>query len=78
VQRSIVRVVMPLPDGALPDAAVAMLRAESGHRRIFERLPSALWNTLAPTAVADRLSRGVRSAFDPHRLLNPGILGEPA
>jgi hypothetical protein len=22
------------------------------------------------------LSRGVRAAFDPHRLLNPGILGD--
>jgi len=39
-------------------------------------LPSAVWPSLAPTAVADRLSRGVRAAFDPYWLLNPGILGE--
>jgi FAD/FMN-containing dehydrogenase len=26
----------------------------------------------------DPLSVGVRNAFDPDRILNPGILGEPA
>ena len=44
--------------------------------RIFERLPGPLWNVLAPTPANDHLSRGVRSAYDPHRLLNPGILGD--
>ena len=43
--------------------------------RIFERLPATLWPALAPTRRRrDRLSRGVRAAFDPHRLLNPGHL----
>jgi glycolate oxidase FAD binding subunit len=78
VQRSIVRVVMPLQDGALSEAGVAALRGESRDTRVFERLPASMWTSVAPTAVADRLSRGVRTAFDPHRLLNPGILGEPA
>jgi FAD/FMN-containing dehydrogenase len=31
-----------------------------------------------PAAAADPLSVGVRNAFDPDRLLNPGILGELA
>jgi glycolate oxidase FAD binding subunit len=74
--RSIARVVLPHHDGAHPDSAVAALRAPGPYVRIFERLPSAVWPSLAPTAVADRLSRGVRAAFDPYWLLNPGILGE--
>lgn len=45
---------------------------------VAERLPAALWPALAPSRVTDRLSLGVRQAFDPEHLLNPGILGEPA
>ena len=78
VQRSVVRVVIPLHDGGLPEAGIVTLRGESRDTRIFERLPASMWANLAPTPVADRLSRGVRAAFDPHRVLNPGILGEPA
>jgi hypothetical protein len=44
--------------------------------RIFERLPAPLWAVLAPSPANDRLSRGVRSAYDPHRILNAGILGD--
>jgi glycolate oxidase FAD binding subunit len=77
VLRSVARVYVPHVNGALADSAVGALRSESRDTRIFERLPAALWPTLAPTAVSDRLSRGVRSAFDPYRVLNPGILGEP-
>ena len=44
--------------------------------RIFERLPAPLWPVLAPSPANDRLSRGVRSAYDPHRILNAGILGD--
>ncbi len=73
--RSIARVVLPHHEGVLPDSAVATLSTPGSHVRIFERLPAALWPLLAPTAVANRLSRGVRTAFDPHCLLNPGILG---
>jgi glycolate oxidase FAD binding subunit len=74
--RSIARVVLPHREGTLPDSVVAALRAPGPHVSIFERLPAAVWPLLAPTAVADPLSRGVRAAFDPHWLLNPGILGE--
>ena len=76
VLRSVARVVVPNEDGTLPAAAADALGAASRDIRIFERLPAALWSSLAPTPVADRLSRGIRTAFDPHRLLNPGILGE--
>ncbi|HEU4628240.1 MAG TPA: FAD-binding protein, partial [Gemmatimonadaceae bacterium] len=80
VARGVVRVVL---DGApgLADARLVDLlgaRPRDGVVRIFERLPAPLWPVLAPSAVDDRLSRRVRDAFDPHRLLNPGILGEAA
>jgi len=42
--------------------------------RIAETLPTHAWSVL-PSPVMDRLSRGVRAAFDPHRVLNPGIMG---
>lgn len=42
---------------------------------IFENLPEPLWTKLAPSAISDRVSRGVRAAFDPLGILNPGILG---
>ena len=45
---------------------------------VVERLPAALWPALVPAAAADPLSVGVRHAFDPDRLLNPGIFGELA
>jgi glycolate oxidase FAD binding subunit len=76
VLRSSVRVVLPHNEGGPADGALELLRAGSRETRIFERLPARLWTSLAPSAVNDRLSRGVRAAFDPHRLLNPGILGE--
>jgi glycolate oxidase FAD binding subunit len=45
---------------------------------IVERLPAPLWPALVAPAVVDPLSAGVRNAFDPDHVLNPGILGEPA
>lgn len=42
--------------------------------RIAETLPAHAWSVL-PSAVMDHLSRGVRAAFDPHHVLNPGIMG---
>lgn len=44
--------------------------------QIFEKLPANLWESLAPSAVSDPLSRGIRKAYDPHNLLNPGLLGD--
>lgn len=75
--RGVARVVL---SQAVDEEALAALlgaRPPAGVTRIFERLPAPLWPRLAPTAADDRLSRGVRTAFDPERLLNPGILGEP-
>jgi glycolate oxidase FAD binding subunit len=42
-------------------------------QRVFERLPANSWTEVPPPA-NDALTRRVREAFDPARLLNPGIL----
>jgi FAD/FMN-containing dehydrogenase len=76
VMPSTARVVIPHVDGAIPPDALAILEAGGRDTRIFERLPAGLWASLAPTAATNRLARGVRAAFDPDLVLNPGILGE--
>jgi glycolate oxidase FAD binding subunit len=43
---------------------------------IYEKLPAELWSELSPTVVNDRISRGIKQAFDPENILNPGILGQ--
>lgn len=43
---------------------------------IFEKLPADVWADVSPSVVADPLSRGIRKAYDPHGILNPGILGD--
>jgi glycolate dehydrogenase FAD-binding subunit len=45
--------------------------------RIGESLPDHVWSVL-PSGAMDRLSRGIRAAFDPPGVLNPGILGASA
>ena len=43
---------------------------------IFEKLPADVWSQVSPSVVADPLSRGIKRAYDPHNILNPGILGD--
>ncbi|MFN2636387.1 MAG: FAD-binding oxidoreductase [Gemmatimonadaceae bacterium] len=43
---------------------------------VFEKLPAEVWPIVAPSVVANPLSRGIKKAYDPHRILNPGILGD--
>jgi glycolate oxidase FAD binding subunit len=61
-----------------PESAAALERAledRSRVTRIAERLPATAW-ALCPSSTADRISSGIKRAFDPHGVLNPGILGE--
>ena len=74
--RGVVRVVLPLDDGPSDASLRAALEIPFDGTRIYERLPAALWPALAPTAMHGPLDRGVKAAFDPHHLLNPGIFGE--
>jgi FAD/FMN-containing dehydrogenase len=69
----VVRVIIPSTDTPALERALWATRVDA---RIFERLPVALWPTLAPSPTADPLSRRIKQSFDPHHLLNPGILGE--
>ena len=84
VGRGIVRFVLPGAEGfGMPRTSGRGVAVDAPPpRRIVERLPSALWATLGREWTTPRandvLSRRVRDAFDPHRLLNPGILGEDA
>ena len=73
VGRGVVRCVIGAGDDGALERLLAALPA--GVTRIPERLPAASWSRFAP-ASGDRLSRGVRDAFDPDRLLNRGLLGE--
>jgi glycolate oxidase FAD binding subunit len=76
LQRSVARVILPNGASGLAAGAGDALRSITREVRILERLPVSEWQPLAPSAVIDKLSQGVRRAFDPDRLLNPGILGE--
>ena len=42
---------------------------------IFEKLPADVWAQASPSVVSDPLSKGIKKAYDPLNILNPGILG---
>jgi glycolate oxidase FAD binding subunit len=65
-------------DGAAAIDASADFRREGpdSSEVIFEKLPPEMWRTVSPTVVEDALSRGIKRAYDPHNILNPGILGD--
>jgi hypothetical protein len=64
-----------LPGEPRPAAIETMSSPHASDTVIFETLPPALWTRFSPTAIADRVSQGIKSAFDPLGILNPGILG---
>ncbi len=43
---------------------------------IFEKLRPDVWGEVAPSVVSDPLSQRIKRAYDPHNILNPGILGD--
>jgi glycolate oxidase FAD binding subunit len=83
VGRGVVRIILPGDTGfGLPSFGAAPSAGGGGPAPslVVERLPAGLWPTLgarlAPGRARDPLSRRVRAAFDPGRILNPGVLGE--
>jgi glycolate oxidase FAD binding subunit len=76
VGRGIVRTIrVPSDPQPLASWLDRIARIEGTH--IFERLPATEWANV-PSRVNDPLSRAVRNAFDPARVLNRGILGDQA
>ena len=82
-RRGVARVVVDAnqkgDDGATPAMGSDGFVADGGASStvVFEKLPSAeVWAKASPSVVADPLSRGIKKAYDPHNILNPGILGD--
>jgi glycolate dehydrogenase FAD-binding subunit len=82
--RGYVRCLLPL--GVVAEGEESRLRSRLSAlspetfpgTRIYERLPTPLWTVLGDNALSLRVARDVKRGFDPHRVLNPGILGEDA
>ena len=75
--RGVVRCIVPKTDASV--AALARRFATPAvASRIGERLPAELWPLCSPPPTADRLSSGIKRAFDPNTVLNVGIFGESA
>jgi glycolate oxidase FAD binding subunit len=71
--RGVVRVVAKSADAKGLGDKLGSLTATGN--AIFEVLPAASWRDLAPTAFSSGIARGIKQAFDPLNILNPGILG---
>ena len=74
--RGVVRCIIPESDASVR-ALHRAFSAPSVSKRIGERLPLTLWPVIS-AAPADGISAGIKRTFDPHGLLNSGILGELA
>ncbi len=74
--RGVVRCAVPRDASwaASPERFLGALTRPFVGARIGETLPDYAWPVL-PAAATDRLSRGMRAAFDPKHILNRGILG---
>jgi glycolate oxidase FAD binding subunit len=77
ITRGIVRIAVTRPstDADLVSADLALEAPVEGSF-VFERLPADTWKTVSPSVVADPLSQGIKRAYDPFNVLNPGILGD--
>ena len=75
-RRGVIRVVAGATNGATGSDQLATGVVQSDSSEIvFEKLPADLWSVVAPSVVNDPLSQGIKRAFDPNNILNPGILG---
>jgi glycolate oxidase FAD binding subunit len=76
-RRGVIRVVAGTADGAesSPGIAAGIERSDTSEL-VFEKLPADLWAVVSPSVVADPLSQGIKRSYDPHNILNPGILGD--
>ena len=76
-RRGVIRIVAGSNDGADSSQEIASgIERTDSSELVFEKLPSELWSAISPSVVADPLSQGIKKAYDPHNILNPGILGD--
>jgi glycolate oxidase FAD binding subunit len=73
--RGVVRIAVRSNADAGPGMAGLALDGPVEGSFVFERLPAETWKAVSPTVVADPLSQGIKRAYDPFNVLNPGILG---
>jgi hypothetical protein len=76
--RGVLRLVMRNPGDAVPsEESVLGIDPAGGpdERIVFETILGEDWQGI-PSAVSDALSQGIKKAFDPNNILNPGILGD--
>jgi glycolate oxidase FAD binding subunit len=73
--RGVVRCVLPAPIPEHVDRVRSVVNMPFAGTRVFERLPAVLWSDV-PSSLRTSLERGVKAAFDPRGILNPGIFGE--
>lgn len=77
IARGIVRIIAKATtSGDRPEMAGLSLDGPVEGSFVFERLPADTWTTVSPSVVADPLSQGIKRAYDPFNVLNPGILGD--
>jgi glycolate oxidase FAD binding subunit len=75
-RRGVIRVVAGVADRETGSDQLAAGVVQSDNSEIvFEKLPADLWSVVAPSVIDDPLSQGIKRAFDPNNILNPGILG---
>jgi hypothetical protein len=78
-RRGVLRIVVGGEDANGDGGTAAIGGSVDFHKSpavIFEKLPPEIWPAVSPSVVADRLSQGIKRAYDPHNVLNPGILGD--
>jgi glycolate oxidase FAD binding subunit len=64
-----------IPSSAPAEAISGIVSSTPGATVIYERLPAPMWQSLGKSGTSDRLAQGIKKAFDPKNILNPGILG---
>ena len=76
-RRGVIRVVAGA--GGAPQSSAefaAGIEPSDSSQLVFEKLPADLWPVVSPSVVSDALSQGIKNAYDPANILNPGILGD--
>jgi len=82
-RRGVLRIVVGVDGDDADDGTPAVGVSTDFHKDgaessevIFEKLPAEIWRGVSPSVVSDALSQGIKRAYDPHNILNPGILGD--